>query len=31
MTDTGRERTRACMKTHCFDRGLVGCEGVVGK
>jgi hypothetical protein len=29
MTDTGRERTRACMKTHCFDRGLVGCEGVV--
>jgi hypothetical protein len=28
MTDTGRERTRACMKTHCFDRGLVGCEGV---
>lgn len=29
MTETGRERTRACMKTHCFDRGLVGCEGVV--
>ncbi len=28
MTETGRERTRACMKTHCFDRGLVGCEGV---
>ena len=28
MTDVGRERTRACMKTHCFDRGLVGCEGV---
>ncbi len=27
MTDTGRERTRACMKAHCFDRGLVGCEG----
>ena len=26
MTDTGRERTRACMKSHCFDRGLVGCE-----
>lgn len=29
MTPTGRERTRSCMKTHCFDRGLVGCEGVV--
>jgi hypothetical protein len=28
MTETGRERTRACMKAHCFDRGLVGCEGV---
>ena len=28
MTDTGREKTRACMKTHCFDRGLVGCEGI---
>jgi hypothetical protein len=28
MTDVGRERTRSCMKTHCFDRGLVGCEGV---
>ncbi len=28
MTDVGRERTRACMKGHCFDRGLVGCEGV---
>ena len=28
MTETGRDRTRACMKTHCFDRGLVGCEGV---
>lgn len=28
MTDLGRERTRTCMKTHCFDRGLVGCEGV---
>ena len=28
MTDAGRERTRACMKAHCFDRGLVGCEGV---
>lgn len=28
MTDVGRERTRTCMKTHCFDRGLVGCEGV---
>jgi hypothetical protein len=29
MTEAGRERTRACMKTHCFDRGLVGCEAVV--
>lgn len=29
MTATGRERTRTCMKKHCFDRGLVGCEGVV--
>ena len=29
MTSTGRERTRACMKKHSFDRGLVGCEGVV--
>ena len=29
MTETGRERTQACMKTHCFDRGLVGCEGIV--
>lgn len=28
MTDVGRERTRSCMKNHCFDRGLVGCEGV---
>ncbi len=28
MTETGRERTRTCMKAHCFDRGLVGCEGV---
>ncbi|MBX3185507.1 MAG: hypothetical protein KF819_00775 [Labilithrix sp.] len=28
MTEKGRERTSACMKTHCFDRGLVGCEGV---
>lgn len=26
MTDSGRERTRSCMKAHCFDRGLVGCE-----
>lgn len=26
MNEAGRERTRACMKTHCFDRGLVGCE-----
>lgn len=29
MTEVGRERTRTCMKAHCFDRGLVGCEGVV--
>lgn len=28
MNATGRERTRACMKNHCFDRGLVGCEAV---
>jgi hypothetical protein len=28
MTEGGRERTRTCMKTHCFDRGLIGCEGV---
>lgn len=27
MTEAGRDRTRACMKAHCFDRGLVGCEG----
>lgn len=27
MTESGRERTSACMKAHCFDRGLVGCEG----
>lgn len=26
MNDAGRDRTRACMKAHCFDRGLVGCE-----
>ncbi len=26
MTDTGREKTRTCMKAHCFDRGLIGCE-----
>lgn len=26
MNDAGRERTRTCMKGHCFDRGLVGCE-----
>lgn len=28
MTDAGREKTRKCMATHCFDRGLVGCEGI---
>ena len=27
MNDAGRERTRACMKAHCFDRGLVGVRG----
>ena len=26
MTDSGRDKTRSCMKAHCFDRGLVGCE-----
>ncbi len=26
MTETGRDWTMACMKKHCFDRGLVGCE-----
>jgi hypothetical protein len=29
MNDTGRERTMKCMKSHCFDRGLVGCEAAV--
>ena len=28
MTDAGREKTKKCMATHCFDRGLVGCEGI---
>ena len=28
MNETGRERTKACMKKHCFDRGLVGCEAL---
>jgi hypothetical protein len=28
MTDTGRDKTRACMKNHCFDKGLIGCEGI---
>ena len=28
MNETGRDRTRACMKHHCFDRGLIGCEAV---
>ena len=29
MTEAGRERTQSCMKKHCFDRGLIGCEAVV--
>jgi hypothetical protein len=28
MNQTGRDRTQACMKKHCFDRGLVGCEAL---
>lgn len=26
MNEAGRDRTRARMKAHCSDRGLVGCE-----
>ena len=28
MSDAGREKTKKCMATHCFDRGLVGCEAI---
>jgi len=28
MSEAGRDRTKACMKGHCFDRGLVGCEAL---
>jgi hypothetical protein len=28
MNATGRDRMQACMKKHCFDRGLLGCEAV---
>jgi hypothetical protein len=26
MNALGRERTMTCMKAHCFDKGLIGCE-----
>jgi hypothetical protein len=29
MSTVGREKMAECMSTHCGDRGLAGCEGVV--
>jgi hypothetical protein len=29
LTTFGREQMASCMKTHCGDKGLVGCEAVV--
>lgn len=29
MTDSGRAATATCMKTHCSDKGLMGCEAAV--
>ncbi|MDB4994703.1 MAG: hypothetical protein JWM74_2135, partial [Myxococcaceae bacterium] len=26
MTDVGRANMAECMKTHCDDKGLIGCE-----
>ena len=26
MNEVGRERVVSCMRAHCFDRGLLGCE-----
>lgn len=28
MTRVGRERMQACLKKHCVDKGLLGCEAV---
>jgi hypothetical protein len=28
MTSVGRDRTADCMRTHCGDKGLVGCEAL---
>ncbi len=30
MTEAGRKGTIECMKTHCSDKGLLGCEVAVG-
>jgi hypothetical protein len=28
MTSVGRDRTADCMRTHCGDKGLIGCEAM---
>jgi hypothetical protein len=28
MTAVGRDRTAECMRTHCGDKGLIGCEAL---
>jgi hypothetical protein len=28
MTSVGRDRTADCMRTHCGDKGLIGCEAL---
>ena len=30
LNDVGRANLSSCMKTHCSDKGLLGCEGVAG-
>jgi hypothetical protein len=29
LSTFGREQIASCLKTHCADKGLVGCEAVV--
>jgi hypothetical protein len=29
MSALGRDQMVSCMKTHCADKGLVGCEAVL--
>jgi hypothetical protein len=31
MNDTGRDRMMQCLKKHCFDKGVLGCEAVTPK